>query len=791
MIVDYFMFHNEVELLQLRYHMLKYVVDKFVISEASTTFTGKPKEFRAKELVDQLDLDPNKFIFLSVRTEEEFLQTEKIDIWNAENVGRSDKVEVYTRQRTQRDAIGKILDNFPDDTVFICGDIDEIPKPSAVKWIASQTRNQPNNFFKIPLVLLEGGANQRVYNENDQPVPWSLSLIFTTKNILKHTPSKLRADFECNIIPLALTENGKVIQDLGWHFTWMGDKERKQIKAQSCAHSVVPNLINNVTEETKKELQNLVDEKFGEIVRYHHKPYDIKELPVEIFQLPNVKKFLLPNLDRVKTVDCFMYFNESELLELRYHLLKDYVDLFVVIESNVTFSGNPKEYTAEGIVDTLKLDKKKFRFLHVDQRFISEKDIKNEDKIYSKVAGDENGILKWVRERHQRNYVVRILHEFDDECAFIVSDADEIIAPHAVNYITRLVRENPSHIIKVPLILLESRADRRIHHSNNNPMMWDKSMFIATAKQLMISSPNSIRGETQAQFKISYIAENNKRVEDLGWHFTWMGDNNRIKDKALNFGHSGNLAASNTISPHTAKKLTDLLGKTVNNKNYTIKEFNKKDLPKEIFDLPTVRKFLLPSPTDLTEETMLNMKKEKISAFVLDPKNPVTNFELGYSYECIGQTAAAVSFYLRTAELTEDTNFQYECLLRLANCFTLQKNRNFTVTHIINRAITVNPHRPEAYFVQSNNYLEAKDYQNAYLYSSIGLALLTNDLVPFKTEFHYPGLYALEYINAISGYYVGFYKQSKEKLLELQDNKDISLYYKEKIKEDLSTVIKI
>ena len=45
-----------------------------------------------------------------------------------------------------------------------------------------------------------------------------------------------------------------------------------------------------------------------------------------------------------KVYDCFCFFNELELLELRLNILDDYVDFFVISEANVTHTGKPKPY---------------------------------------------------------------------------------------------------------------------------------------------------------------------------------------------------------------------------------------------------------------------------------------------------------------------------------------------------------------------------------------------------------------------------------------------------------------
>ena len=120
---------------------------------------------------------------------------------------------------------------------------------------------------------------------------------------------------------------------------------------------------------------------YRQLVNYHHKPYPHSELPPEIFRLPRVKKFLLPNHDPKKVIDYFMYFNEVELLELRYHMLKNYVDLFVVSESNVTFSGKQKGFTLQNVIKDLGLDVSKFRIIENDLTNVDNTTIEEIDEL--------------------------------------------------------------------------------------------------------------------------------------------------------------------------------------------------------------------------------------------------------------------------------------------------------------------------------------------------------------------------------------------------------------------------
>ena len=45
----------------------------------------------------------------------------------------------------------------------------------------------------------------------------------------------------------------------------------------------------------------------------------------------------------MKIYDCFTFYNEFDLLELRLRETSDLVDYFVVVEANTTFQNQPKE----------------------------------------------------------------------------------------------------------------------------------------------------------------------------------------------------------------------------------------------------------------------------------------------------------------------------------------------------------------------------------------------------------------------------------------------------------------
>jgi hypothetical protein len=61
--------------------------------------------------------------------------------------------------------------------------------------------------------------------------------------------------------------------------------------------------------------------------------------------------------------------------------------------------------------------------------------------------------------------------------------------------------------------------------------------------------------------------------------------------------------------------------------------------------------------------------KNLIISYIIDSENPDLNFKIALHYYSIGQTASAVSFFIRTAERAPDDLLKYQSLLFAARCF--------------------------------------------------------------------------------------------------------------------------
>lgn len=112
----------------------------------------------------------------------------------------------------------------------------------------------------------------------------------------------------------------------------------------------------------------------------------------------------------MKIFDCIIYLDEDLLLDLRFNILNNYVDYFVIVESDKTWQNNNKNFN-----------------------FNVEKFKKFSDKIvYVKVQDMPGGDNPWIRENFQRNCITRGLLKANNEDLIIISDADEIPDPEKI-----------------------------------------------------------------------------------------------------------------------------------------------------------------------------------------------------------------------------------------------------------------------------------------------------------------------------------------------------------------------
>ena len=108
--------------------------------------------------------------------------------------------------------------------------------------------------------------------------------------------------------------------------------------------------------------------------------------------------------------DCFQYFNEDHIADLRFNILDKFVDKFVIVESTVNHQGKPKKLNFE--INKHKKFQNKINYIIVDD---------TPEKIKKPHKGGESLV-----EQHQRNSIMKGLEKASENDLIILSDVDEI-----------------------------------------------------------------------------------------------------------------------------------------------------------------------------------------------------------------------------------------------------------------------------------------------------------------------------------------------------------------------------
>ncbi len=117
-------------------------------------------------------------------------------------------------------------------------------------------------------------------------------------------------------------------------------------------------------------------------------------------------------MNRMKIYDCFTFYNEFELLDLRLKSLWDVVDCFVIVEANRRHTGESKNFNLVAHRDEFKQFASKIRYIAADLSGVP-----------------FNGIGDWAIENAQRDAIIHGLKDAEPDDLIMISDLDEIPAP--------------------------------------------------------------------------------------------------------------------------------------------------------------------------------------------------------------------------------------------------------------------------------------------------------------------------------------------------------------------------
>jgi beta-1,4-mannosyl-glycoprotein beta-1,4-N-acetylglucosaminyltransferase len=216
-------------------------------------------------------------------------------------------------------------------------------------------------------------------------------------------------------------------------------------------------------------------------------------------------------MGKMKVFDCFTFFNELDLLELRMKFLDRYVDYFVIAESNLTHSGFPKPYHFQHNTDRFKAWKHKIIYIPLAQN--TEGLIFEEQKNYNPQSAS------WKLENEQRNALLQATPLMKETDIVLLSDLDEIPSVWGIKKALQVSKPAAfSQLFHVHYLNCQHSKDLR----------WWKGSIIATAKQFKEITPQGLRNKRDIY----------PSLPDSGWHFSFLGGVEKIRQKLLAFAHT-------------------------------------------------------------------------------------------------------------------------------------------------------------------------------------------------------------------------------------------------------------
>ena len=230
----------------------------------------------------------------------------------------------------------------------------------------------------------------------------------------------------------------------------------------------------------------------------------------------------------MKIFDCFMYFDEDVVLDLRLNYLSKYIDKFVIIESKFNHRGEKREPQFD--LKKFQKFKEKIIYILIDKEPDGIEEVNDND-------GHEEKSRKFIlnaikRENFQRNIISQGVVDADDNDWILVSDLDEI--PN--------LEKNDLKTFESPLVFFKQHM---IYYKFN--LMLENYSWLGTkaCKKKNLKTPQWLRNIKDRSYpwwridtyfsNVKYI--NIKIIEQGGWHFSYIKNPEDIEKKLKSYLH--------------------------------------------------------------------------------------------------------------------------------------------------------------------------------------------------------------------------------------------------------------
>ena len=248
----------------------------------------------------------------------------------------------------------------------------------------------------------------------------------------------------------------------------------------------------------------------------------------------------------MKIYDCFMYFDEDVILDLRLNILNPFIDYFVIVESTFNHKGEKRK---------LKFDINKYKkFENKIIYLIFDKEPSGIEKVFD--TDNEGEVSRKLilnaasRENGQRNFISKGLERANEKDLILISDVDEIPNLEKINWNT----------LKDQIVLFKQDMFYYKFNLRLPDLIWSGSK---ACRKKYLKSPQWLRNVKDKKYSFfrldtlfsekKYI--NIKFINNGGWHFSNIKTAAEIEYKLKSYLHHREF----DLNPMSESEIEDII----------------------------------------------------------------------------------------------------------------------------------------------------------------------------------------------------------------------------------------
>ena len=226
--------------------------------------------------------------------------------------------------------------------------------------------------------------------------------------------------------------------------------------------------------------------------------------------------------------DCFMYYDEDLLLDIRLNSLDKYVKKFVITEATYTHNGSKKKLNFD--IQKYKKFQDKIEYIIVDQQPPNIIEIGKQDT--AKILEEKLILNGMARDYFQRENLKRGLKDLDKNDLVIISDLDEI--PNLENLDLNRVKNN--------IIIFQQKMFYYKFNLLYKEFVWAGSKAVKYKNFISPQWLRNIKSKKYPLWRLDILFSKKKYsnllyINNGGWHFTCIRTPEDLEKKLLNFAH--------------------------------------------------------------------------------------------------------------------------------------------------------------------------------------------------------------------------------------------------------------